>query len=213
MSINQQLPGPSINVCKDDRIIVDIKNHMPGQELSFHWHGLHQKESPWFDGVPMVTQCPIFSGNSFRYTFNVREAGSHLYHAHSGLHRSNGLIGNLIVREPNEPNADYYDYDLNEHEILLSDWNNELAEEKAPGTRNDAQLPDSILINGFGNYFNSETGQITYAPIAVFYVERGKKHRIRIVNGASHICPLEISVSMIAFELIMKKSLHYFLIY
>jgi hypothetical protein len=26
-----------------------------------HWHGLLQKDTPWFDGVPSVTQCPVSS--------------------------------------------------------------------------------------------------------------------------------------------------------
>lgn len=55
MTINQQLPGPSINVCKGDRIIVDVTNHMHGQGLTLHWHGIHQKNTPWMDGVGMVT--------------------------------------------------------------------------------------------------------------------------------------------------------------
>lgn len=54
MTINQQLPGPSINVCKGDRIIVDVSNHMPGQGLTIHWHGIHQKKTPWMDGIAMV---------------------------------------------------------------------------------------------------------------------------------------------------------------
>lgn len=145
MTVNQQLPGPPINVCKNDRIIVDVMNHMPGTELSFHWHGLHQKETPWMDGVPMVTQCPILAGNSFRYIFNAREAGTHYYHAHSGLHRSNGLFGPINIRDPNDPNADYYDYDLDEHSIMLADWNNVMAEEKAPGAINSFRVSDHLI--------------------------------------------------------------------
>lgn len=44
MTVNQQLPGPVINVCKGDRIIVEVTNHMPGQGLSMHWHGLRQQK-------------------------------------------------------------------------------------------------------------------------------------------------------------------------
>lgn len=75
MTVNRQIPGPIISCCKNDRIIVDVTNNMAGQELSFHWHGLHQKGSPWFDGVPMVTQCSILSGTTFRYIFNASEKG------------------------------------------------------------------------------------------------------------------------------------------
>lgn len=34
MTINQELPGQTINVCEGDRIIVDVTNHMPGQGLT-----------------------------------------------------------------------------------------------------------------------------------------------------------------------------------
>ena len=202
MSINQKLPGPEINVCKGDRIIVDVTNHMAGQGLTIHWHGLHQRETPWYDGVPMVTQCPINTGNTFRYKFKASEAGTLFYHAHSGVHRSNGVVGKFVVRDPNEPHANAYDYDLAEHSILLLDWNNDMAEEKAPGIRSVRSLPDGILINGFGNYFDPNNGDYKYAPIAVFYVERGKKHRFRFANAGSHPCAQEIWVRFFLLRII-----------
>lgn len=196
MPVNRKLPGPAINVCKNDRIIVDMANHMAGSEFAMHWHGLHQKETPWSDGVPMVTQCPIFSGNTFRYVFNAREAGTMYYHAHSGLHRTNGCVGKMNVRDHEDPNAALYDYDLSEHSVLVSDWNNQLAEERSPGIKDKPIEPESLLINGFGSYFDKSTQRYTYAPMAVFYVQRGKRYRFRIDNAASHICPFELSVSI-----------------
>lgn len=192
------MPGPPINACKDDRIIVDVTNHIAGQELSIHWHGLHQKETPWSDGVPMVTQCPIVAGNTFRYIFYARQAGTHYYHSHSGLQRTNGIFGKIDVRDPYDPNELFYDYDLPEHSILLSDWNNELAEVNVPGVKNQVNLPASILINGLGTYFDPKSGNSTFAPIAAFYVERGKKHRFRIDNAASQTCPFELSVGIMS---------------
>lgn len=198
--INQQMPGPAIHVCKDDRVIIDITNYIPGQELSIHWHGLHQKETPWMDGVPMVTQCPILSGTSFRYMFYARQAGTQYYHSHSGFQRTNGIIGKFIVREPNDPNAACYDYDLPEHSVLLSDWTNKLPEEMAPGCKNQVVEPDSVLINGYGTYRDRTTGVNTFAPIEVFYVEKGKRHRFRVDGASSHDCELELSVCIIYFN-------------
>lgn len=194
MTVNQQLPGPDINCCRNDRIIVDVKNHLPGQGLTIHWHGMPHRDTPWMDGVPMVTQCPINHGNSFRYAFTAAQSGSHIYQAASGLHRSNGVIGKLTVRDPLDAHANAYDFDLAEHQILLTDWDNAMAENKEPGIRSTPTQPDSILINGFGNYANVHTNQKTYAPIAVFYVERGKKHRFRMANAGSYDCPFELSV-------------------
>lgn len=84
----------------------------------------------WMDGIAMVTQCPISSGNSFRYAFYATEKGSNFWHAHSGLHRMNGLVGSLVVREKNDPNAELYDYDLAEHTVILTDFDNHIAEGK-----------------------------------------------------------------------------------
>lgn len=205
ITINHQMPGPPINVCKDDRVIVDVTNHIAGQELSIHWHGFHQKETPWSDGVPMVTQCPILGGTTFRYLFFARQVGTHYYHSHSGVQRMNGAIGAINVRDPNDPNADFYDFDLPDHSVLLSDWNNVIAEEMVPGIKNQNVKPDSILINGLGPYTDPDSDVLAYAPTAVFYCERGKRFRFRIDNAGSHNCPMDFSVR-IPFQFITFRT-------
>jgi hypothetical protein len=37
------------------------------------------------DGVPMVTQCPIPSSTTFQYKFRASRAGTHMWHAHTGI--------------------------------------------------------------------------------------------------------------------------------
>lgn len=66
MSVNRQLPGPSIEVCEGDHVVIDVDNHMLGTAFAIHWHGLYQKGFQYYDGVPFVTQCPISGGTSFR---------------------------------------------------------------------------------------------------------------------------------------------------
>lgn len=68
------IPGPSIQVCENDKVVIDVENHMEGMEVTIHWHGIHQRGSQYYDGVPFVTQCPIQQGNTFRYineTFSI----------------------------------------------------------------------------------------------------------------------------------------------
>jgi hypothetical protein len=104
MSINRLVPGPSIQVnirfllikikinlffantqvCKGDEIVVDVHNEAHGTAVTIHWHGLHQKNTPFMDGVPFVTQCPISFGNTFRYKFSAEKAGTFMYHSHAG---------------------------------------------------------------------------------------------------------------------------------
>lgn len=56
MSINRKIPGPEVNVCKNDVVIVDVINRMAGTSTSLHWHGIHQRDTPFMDGVPYITQ-------------------------------------------------------------------------------------------------------------------------------------------------------------
>lgn len=195
MSINQQLPGPSMDVCEGDRVIVDVTNSMEGFAVTLHWHGIFQEDSQYMDGVPMLTQCPIASATTFRYDFTVKQFGTYFYHAHTGIHRLNGLTGHFTIRTQNDPNADTYDVDLPENTIILLDWSNHLNEEKTPGTNTTLRLPNDVLINGFGSYFDSELGTFAYAPMPVFYVERGKRNLFRVVNARSDACSSDIRVS------------------
>lgn len=67
LTANRMIPGPSIQVCENDKVVIDVENHMEGMEVTIHWHGIHQRGSQYYDGVPFVTQCPIQQGNTFRY--------------------------------------------------------------------------------------------------------------------------------------------------
>lgn len=71
-------------VCKGDTIVVDVKNHMLDREVTIHWHGVYMKQTPWMDGVPMVTQCPIPTSTTFRYKFPALPSGTFFYHSHVG---------------------------------------------------------------------------------------------------------------------------------
>lgn len=72
-------------VCKNDFIVVDVKNQMSGSAASIHWHGIHQRNTPYMDGVPFITQCPILESTTFRYAFEATEPGTQFYHSHSGI--------------------------------------------------------------------------------------------------------------------------------
>lgn len=119
MSINRQIPGPQIHVCKNDLIVVDVVNMMSGAAASIHWHGFHHRATPWMDGVPYVTQCPIEYASTFRYEYIATQPGTQFYHSHSGHHKVNGHYGGIVVRKPlsEDPNANLYDHDLPEHLI------------------------------------------------------------------------------------------------
>ena len=155
MSINRKMPGPLISVCKNDLIVVDTSNLMSGTATTIHWHGIHMRKTPYMDGVPFVTQCPIDFATNFRYAFRASEPGTQFYHSHAGHHKVNGIYGALIIREDEKHDRLVYDYDLDEHVIVASDWMHEDAEMFMPGlpSRPSGILPDSLLINGLGRYW------------------------------------------------------------
>lgn len=80
MSTNRKIPGPAIHVCRNDLIVVDVLNAMGGTSAAIHWHGFLQHETPWMDGVPFVTQCPIDFSTTFRYSFKAAESGTQWWH-------------------------------------------------------------------------------------------------------------------------------------
>lgn len=98
-------------MCLGDTVIVDVQNSLMSEGTTVHWHGHHQRGTPYMDGAPLVTQCPISPGSLFRYSFTAAHAGTHFWHSHAGMQRADGAFGAYIVREPNDRHVDIYDYD------------------------------------------------------------------------------------------------------
>jgi L-ascorbate oxidase len=66
--VNRQLPGPTIQVCQGDIIVVNVTNNLDTFEATgIHWHGIRQVGTQNMDGVGMITQCPIPPLKSFKY--------------------------------------------------------------------------------------------------------------------------------------------------
>ncbi|KAL1396378.1 hypothetical protein pipiens_010547 [Culex pipiens pipiens] len=203
VSINRKVPGPPIVVCRNDTIVVDVSNEMDGLATAIHWHGFHQLDSPWMDGVPMVTQCPIPAGTSFRYRFQAVDPGTQWYHSHSGYQKANGHLGVAVVRNPHDVNINLYDYDLTEHAMLLSDWSEHTVENWIPGQQSSALKVDSILINGRGRHYNNYTKKwATAVPLAVFRVQPNKRYRFRMISGGSQYCPFKMQIEKHRMEII-----------
>ena len=125
ITINYQMPGPTIIVNENQELSITVHNDLlNGEGISIHWHGMHQKGKYEMDGVAHITQEPIPAHKSFTYKFTASPAGTHWYHAHSGTHRTEGLYGALIVQDAYQ--KELYDKDLpKEHTLLLMDWQKE----------------------------------------------------------------------------------------
>ncbi|KAJ7438294.1 Cupredoxin [Mycena galericulata] len=68
-------PGPLITGKKRDRFQLNIVDKLTEEDMltdtSIHWHGLFQKGTNFMDGPAYVNQCPITTGHSFLYDFQV----------------------------------------------------------------------------------------------------------------------------------------------
>ena len=126
LTINNRFPGPTLIVPNNSIVVVDVYNRLSSEATSIHWHGMHQMNTPWMDGVEHITQCGIAPSSSFRYIFRARPPGTHWYHSHSGAQRTDGLFGALIVKETYRYNiTDGLLIDRPENVITLLDWQKE----------------------------------------------------------------------------------------
>ncbi|XP_033743202.1 laccase-1-like [Pecten maximus] len=199
--INRMLPGPAIHVCEGDTVVVNLHNKMAGEGMSVHWHGILQHGTPYMDGVGMLTQCPIPAFTSFQYRFTVRDPGTHFWHGHLGLHRSDGIFGAFVVRQAAEHEVHHglYDHDLPEHTMLVNDWLMELAVERFANHHQayGDNKPASMLINGKGArhiFYDTVLNENITTPYEVFNVVRGRRYRFRIISNGILNCPIQLSV-------------------
>ncbi|PLB51300.1 hypothetical protein P170DRAFT_407094 [Aspergillus steynii IBT 23096] len=190
--INGQFPGPMIEANWGDMIEVKVTNDIdsPDEGITLHWHGLTQKKTPWYDGVPGVSQCPIAPrGGKLTYRFQADRYGSGWYHSHYSAQYDDGLFGPVIIHGPVQPEAEY-DFDLGP--VMISDYYHvgyyEIMERslaKPPGI-----IPlDNNLINGKGSYNCNRTSSASKCLLGAGYEKfrfhSGKRHRLRLINSGA----------------------------
>ena len=126
LGINGRLPGPTLIVHENQTVVADVHNLLAGEAISIHWHGMHQRNTPWMDGIGFITQCPISPGASFRYIFKAYPPGSFWYHSHSGAQRTDGMYGALVVREGSNTTQQDLGIEFEDlpdkHTLSLLDW-------------------------------------------------------------------------------------------
>ena len=202
IAINGRVPGPTLIVNKDQYIVVNVINKLDNN-TSIHWHGMHQKNSHWMDGVEHVTQCGIPPNGSFTYIFQAIQTGTHWYHSHSGEERTRGLFGALIVKEQQDELIEQVQYDLGyffedmpeQHTLTLLDW-----QDKDKPDKKDTFSPDgaevspfvywSGIINGKGRH---QEVPYTETRLSIFNVSSDNTYRFRLI-GAQSIFAYRVSV-------------------
>ncbi|XP_013180731.1 PREDICTED: laccase-2-like [Papilio xuthus] len=190
LAANRELPAPSFHVCQNDILVVDVVHRAPAHALSIHWRGQPQRETPFMDGAPMLTQCPQPAYTTFQYKFRASSVGTHMYHAHSAADAADGLAGAFIVRQSPrlDPLRKLYDVDATEHTIFVAEWGHSMG--PLAGVTPNTPNAESLLINGKGR-----SSEYSNAPITTFAVENGKRYRFRLMyGGGSKSCPIKFSV-------------------
>lgn len=189
MVVNGQFPGPTIEANWGDWFEITVHNGLSDEGTAMHWHGLLQSDTPWFDGVPSVMQCPIAPGSSFTYRFRADLYGSSFYHSHYSAQYADGVFGPMIIYGPH----DQASYDIDLGPVLLSDWYHQdyytlIEQVMAPAS--EGLLPplsNNNLINGKMNYpcANNTANCTPNAGISKFYLQSGKSYRLRLINGGA----------------------------
>ncbi|XP_065052890.1 uncharacterized protein LOC135682090 [Rhopilema esculentum] len=205
ITINGQFPGPMLEVMEGSEVEVIVNNQMLHKSATVHWHGFHQHNTPWMDGVAYITQCPISPMTSFMYRFIASPAGTLWYHAHLGGLRADGLFGLFIVHEK-PPTIPFYPFVVNHwlhlpfNEYMITNpykktnqgaiagsaeytYSFEHLHMEKPrawrtidGVRLSSMVYTSTLINGRGQYKNNK------APLPWFQVEEKSWFGFYILN-------------------------------
>ncbi|KAF8351839.1 Cu-oxidase-domain-containing protein [Amanita rubescens] len=181
ITVNHQLPGSIITANKNDQLQIEVVNNLNDstmtQGTSVHWHGIFQNRLAAEDGVAWVTQCPIAAGDRFLYNFTVGEqTGTYWYHSHVVTQYCDGLVGPLIIYDPNDPLKGLYDVDDESTVITLMDWYHL----PSPQVLQTFGFPLSHLINGRGRVADSNVS----AALTVINVDPMKRYRYRLINSA-----------------------------
>jgi FtsP/CotA-like multicopper oxidase with cupredoxin domain len=195
--VNGQYPGPLIEANWGDWIEVTVTNNR-SEGSSIHWHGFLQTGTPYMDGTPGISQCPIAPGATFTYRFRAELYGTSWWHGHYSAQYIDGLVGPMVVHGPiSTP----YDIDLGP--VIVSDWFHgyyedlvsqiQVAAPVGPGVH--PPQSENVLINGKANFNCSIKGNylpdpvngtcIENAGLAEFKVQSGKKHLLRFINTAA----------------------------
>ncbi|PIA65126.1 hypothetical protein AQUCO_00100552v1, partial [Aquilegia coerulea] len=71
IAINNQFPGPLVNVTTNNNVVVTVTNSLD-EELLITWNGIQHRRNSWQDGV-LGTNCPIPPNWNWTYQFQVKD--------------------------------------------------------------------------------------------------------------------------------------------
>lgn len=120
IAYNGQVPGPMLRLREGVPVTIDVTNASPNADI-VHWHGLaidSLNDGAMEEGSPMIA-----AGETHRYTFTPKPAGTRWYHTHAGAYGDlakgtyTGQFGFLLV-EGNQQ-LPHYDMEVN---LAIHHW-------------------------------------------------------------------------------------------
>ncbi len=117
-TINGSIPAPVLHWREGDMVTIRVTNRM-NVPTSIHWHGIILPYQ--MDGVPGISFKGIAPGETFTYRFNVQQAGTYWYHAHTGFQEQTGMYGAIVI----EPRGGENIRTDRDYVVQLSDWTDE----------------------------------------------------------------------------------------
>jgi CopA family copper-resistance protein len=211
LAINGQIPGPTLRLKEGEDATITVSNKT-NEPTSVHWHGIllpgMMDGAPGFNGFRGISP-----GQSFTYTFHIRQSGTYWYHSHSGT-QDQSVLGAIVI-DPTEPSPVQGD---REYVVLFGDLTPEnsdavLRKLKAdPGYYNYSKRTIFDFFRdskeqGFGPALRDRMawGQMRMDPTDLadvtgytflvngkapqqnetFLFRRGERVRLRLINGAA----------------------------
>ena len=205
LTVNGGIPAPTLEFTEGDDAEITVRNQIPGEEVSLHWHGILLP--PEEDGVAYVNTPPIYSGKSHVFRFKIRQHGTYWYHSHTAVQEQKGVYAAFIIHPKKK--IIQYDKDV---VVVLSDWADEDANRILANLRKDGDYylykKDSIrsyegairsggLVEMFKNEWQRMGGMdLSDVGYDAFLINGkrdsqlaqtapGEKVRIRIINAAA----------------------------
>ena len=160
---NGSTPGPLIECVEGDKLRIYVTNKLP-EPTSVHWHGVLLPNG--MDGVAGLTQKSIGKGETYRYEFTMKHAGTFMYHPHFDemTQIALGMVGMIVVHPRRRDGRRVRDYSLMAHEWMIPIG---------------ARRPDPLAMSDFNVLtFNSKAFPATEPLVA----ELGDLVRIRLGN-------------------------------
>lgn len=189
--VNNSYPGPTVSALEGELVCVKVTNNLLAEAVAIHWHGLHMRGYPAFDGVYGVTQAGIpAQGGSMTYRFRG-QAGTHWWHAHmQALQADRGLKGPIVIHPRADPHKALYQ---EEKIVTISDeWRNPDECLRAEG----AQPGNPVCMEIETASWNGQWGDGTEEyPWPLVSVKQGTCYRLRFIGMMGQAQNFQISIA------------------